>query len=298
MRKVQTITRLFNDIKTPEYRTVIEVLNPISSYLAIPKDILSKMLLTLSSLDQNSASPPSRTQMIHFQKVLAEFLLKFIILDAIGLYDGIRDIFLNHIPFNACDCLNECRSAYGCCHGLYTVEKIDYERIISDDLLTITDFSPLKQKFKLKSRNEKEKFCVGFDQKTKSCKIHAYKPMTCTKYPLMPSVHEQHENLTWKGACAHGDIWTTKISPFVTEKLGKLWMKANLLYLYQLNAGIRFEKKSIPKNCKRLIFEIIRIRRSTNIIDPDGLFLYLSHEFSKEQIQEALSLMREKKIKA
>ncbi|MHA1144381.1 MAG: YkgJ family cysteine cluster protein [Candidatus Helarchaeota archaeon] len=297
MRKLKSINYLIESIKNPDFKAVFCIFLDIMPFLLLPDNEFKDFSKRLFSLDRRSARPPTSIEMMHFQQLLARIFLDSIMQNAVELYDAIRDLFLTRMTIKASDCLKDCRSVFGCCHGQYTVEQIDHERIIKQGLLTENDFIPSKDKFKLRLLGSIKPHCVALNKDTRTCKIHAYKPMTCTKYPLIPCVHEATNDLTWKGECAHGGTWTSKVSPFITGKIAKLWVKSSLLYNYQKRASQIFESQSVTDQLRPVIQDIICIRRSKNVDDLDVFSLLLKDKYSRAQIDEALKIMKKEGIR-
>ncbi|MHC1592073.1 MAG: YkgJ family cysteine cluster protein [Candidatus Helarchaeales archaeon] len=213
-------------LRNPSFRAIADILEPVLELLELEEtrcEIFSKRLLLL---DRNSPKKPKFAKFVRFQGIISEILARAKITNDLKLHDATRKVFLTRIPIRSTNCLTECRSIHGCCHGQYTVELIDYERIISKNLLSRDDFMKFRNKYKLKLVGKDDAHCIAFNASDKTCKIHEYKPVTCTKYPIMPCVFKATPHLTWSGKCAHGGTWETQISPILLKSLDDLWRKA------------------------------------------------------------------------
>jgi Fe-S-cluster containining protein len=220
-------------------------------------------------------------------------LKKVIILNSQAVYDSIRDMFLNHFAIRSPNCL-QCPEEHGCCHGNYSIELIDYRRIISMELIDPSIISRFHSKYKIKLIKDENgnRFCGAFDRSSKKCLIHQFKPQTCCKYPLVCDVHNwSYELLAWTGTCAHSDIqWATRVHPAIMNSTRDLWVHSNLLWETEQEISNHL-KKPLEDEIKQIILRILAIKQYALPYKAGIIKKILLEDFSEAAIQKAFQIV-------
>ena len=217
-----------------------------------------------------------------------------IILDSVATNDTVRNLFLNRIALQAPDCL-QCSDEHGCCHGTYSIEPIDYDRIIANRLIDSTIISRFLRKYKVKLIKDQNRqiHCGAFDISSKKCLIHQYKPPTCCKYPLISDVHKwSSELMAWTGNCAHRtEPWVTRVHPAIMNVLREIWVSAQFLYETEQNVFYRLKTQQ-KSEIKVIISRILALTQCSKLFKPIMIKKILSEDYSEGSIQEALQMMK------
>lgn len=229
-----------------------------------------------------------------FHLWLRDLLKEGIILDSLATYDTIRNLFLNRIALQAPNCL-QCSDEHGCCHGTYSIEPIDYDRIIADKSIDPACLSRFFRKYKVKFIKDQNRLihCGAFDFSTKKCLIQRYKPPTCCKYPLISDVHKwSSELMAWTGKCAHSDeLWVTRIHPAIMDVLREIWISAQFLYEMEQNTFYRLKTQQNPE-IRAIISRILALKQRSKLFKPIMIKKIISEDFSEGCLQEALQMMK------
>ncbi|MFX0133783.1 MAG: YkgJ family cysteine cluster protein [Candidatus Hodarchaeota archaeon] len=279
----------------PEIRhfiKIFEIFKSILNHLALPDLDFELQKEYLEKFNNYTEQELTLNRILRFQYLFKNLLNKSFIQDSLKVHDLVREAFLNKIAIRSPNCLTECRDFHGCCHGNYSVELIDYNRIISERLFPLENFSYKNGKYRLKLRRiGNDPFCSAFDYKTKCCLIHKYKPPTCSKYPLITNVFNWNkEKKQWVGHCAHGGTWTTYVSPVILQGLSKLWIKTILLWEREQDFLSKFESKLNINKIK--IGKKLLTVRSNKIYNLQSIISLLSEEFSKKEIIQVFNLFK------
>ncbi|MHA1301012.1 MAG: YkgJ family cysteine cluster protein [Candidatus Helarchaeota archaeon] len=289
---MQQISKLKNFLKINEFIKIFEIFEPILEQLKIPNYEYDLQKKNLIKYNRYSYQEIPLKMIYRFHTLFKKLIVNAFIENSLKVHDLIREAFLNRIANESPDCLFECRDIHGCCHGNYSVDLIDYKRIILEDLLPANNFiyKNCRYRIKLKEVNG-ENICSAFDMRTKYCLIHKYKPPTCCKYPLISNTFIWNkEKQQWLGNCAHGGIWATFVSPVILQGLNKLWVKSTILWEREQEFISKFTNKmdseKIYLGKKLLAINMNHIQKQNSILN------LLSEEFSKEKILQIMNLMK------
>ncbi len=226
MRK---LAHIFTNVENRYIKEILDLFNPLLKLLALDNEFYLLKKDEFSTLIQKKKPFQYHPFHLWFKRLLKNA----VILDSLQVYDCVRYLFLNHFAIASPDCL-ECPDKYGCCHRTYTIEIIDYERIIAKKLINHTLLSHTRNRTKLRLHKDRngQKYCSAFDLSTKKCLIHPFKPPTCSKYPLISNIHNWSNDLmAWTGKCAHSkELWVTRVHPAVMNSCRDLMMHAQLLW--------------------------------------------------------------------
>ncbi len=289
---MQKVINLKYFIKNHYFIKIFEIFELILNQLVIPDLDFEFQKANLEKFNEFTNQELNLNKILKFQNYLKDLFSKSFIHDSIKLYDLIRGAFLNRIAKKSPDCLTECRDFHGCCHGNYSVELIDYNRIISERIFPFENFYKKNGKYKLKLKEiNDEKFCIAFDFDKKCCLIHKYKPPTCSKYPLITNVFTWNkEQKLWIGHCAHGGNWTTYVSPIILQGLSKLWIKTILLWEREQEFLSKYESK-LNVNGINIGKKILTIN-SNKIYNRQSILNLLSDDFSINDIISVFNLLK------
>ncbi|MHA1381138.1 MAG: YkgJ family cysteine cluster protein [Candidatus Helarchaeota archaeon] len=288
---MQVIARLKNILDNYEFKKIFKIFEPILMELFLPNIDFEIQKQQLENFNIISEEDLTLKKIISFQSYFKKLLTVSYINNPLKIHDLIRDSFLNRIAFRSPNCIKDCRDIHGCCHGNYSIDLIDYIRIIDEGLLTSDYFTYKNFRYRIKlKRVNKENVCSAFDMDEKICLIHKYKPPTCCKYPLISNTFIwNNDEKSWIGNCAHGGIWATHVSPIVLQSLNKLWVKSILLWNKEQDFFKKYNLK-LSKNKLNLGKKILTIK-SNNIYRRNTIINLLSDEFSKKDIKEILNLL-------
>lgn len=289
---MQKVINLKYFIKIHHGIKIFEIFELILDYLALPDLEFEFQKANLEKFNDYTEKELNLKRILKFQNLFKNILVKSFIQDSMTLHDLIREAFLNRIAKKSPDCLTDCRDFHGCCHGNYSVELIDYNRIISERIFPFENFYNKKGKYRLKLKEiNNEQFCIAFDFDTKCCLIHKYKPPTCSKYPLITNVFTWNkEQKLWIGHCAHGGNWTTYVSSIILQVLSNLWIKTILLWDREQEFLSRYKSKL---NVNRInIGKKVLTINSNKIYNRQSIFNLLSEDFSKNDIISVFSLLK------
>ncbi|MFX1451787.1 MAG: hypothetical protein ACFFCM_13140 [Promethearchaeota archaeon] len=289
---MREIKNFKNIIKIQHFIRIFEIFEPLLAHLVLPDLEYGLQKIQLEKFNDYSNKELTLKQILKFQEFFKNLLLNSITQDALKVHDLIREAFLNKIAIKSPNCLTECHDFHGCCHGFYSVELMDYNRIIFEKLLPQENFDYKYKKYRLKLKKlNNETFCSAFDFKTKYCLIHKYKPPTCSKYPLITNVFTWNkEQKQWIGKCAHGGNWTTYVSPIFLHGFSKLWIKTILLWEREQEFLSKFKSKL--NNNKLAIGKIILAIKNNKIYNRQMVINLLSEDYTKNDILELLNLIR------
>ncbi|MBD3229433.1 MAG: hypothetical protein GF329_14710 [Candidatus Lokiarchaeota archaeon] len=233
--------------------------------------------------------------------IFKSILLKSIITNSITVNDLIRKSFLYKIPLFSPSCLEQCPDEHGCCHSSYSIHKLDYLRIIEENLLDRSHFEVKNNKIKLKTKRvNKVITCIALDSESRTCMIHKYKPSTCCKYPVINSVNKYDKNLKcWVGKCAHypkDKSWGTKVSPIVLEALRILWIKSQLIWEEEYKIINQNQIFNHDESLRRILRYIVGFRKSRYIVGKDKILKYLRIDFDEDQILKVYKIIQRNTI--
>ncbi len=291
MRK---LLELMAENNIPWITAIQKIFEPLLNLLALDNEAFSLKQNEWMSL-QRSAKP-FLTHPFHIW--FRDLLKGGIQLDSLATYDTIRDLFLNGIALQAPNCL-QCPDEHGCCHGTYSIEPIDYERMIAKKLVDPSDISRFRNKYKVKLVKDQNRqiHCGAFDISTKNCLIHQFKPPTCCKYPLISNIHNwSSEMMAWTGTCAHTDkIWATRVHPAIMNILREIWVAAQFLWEKEQNIFYRLKTEQNPE-LKKIISRILALSQSARPYKMIIIKKILAENYPESSIQEALKLMKRYKF--
>ncbi|MHA1229271.1 MAG: YkgJ family cysteine cluster protein [Candidatus Helarchaeota archaeon] len=223
---------ILKPLKESKFEYLYTIFFDIIKHFKILKQDLNEFKWDYKLSKYININRPLNKHPIH--SLFKEILLNSIIVNSIEVNDGIRNIFLNKIAHFSPNCLKECPEKFGCCHSSYTINKIDYLRILNEKLLEPSAFIVKNGKFKLKTKIiDKCTTCIALKNNSRLCMVHKYKPSTCTKYPIINSVNKWDRILNcWTGSCVHypdNKAWGTKVSPIIVQSMRDLWIRAQLI---------------------------------------------------------------------
>ena len=218
-----------------------------------------------------------------------------VILDSKAVYDTIREIFLHRIAYKSPNCL-QCPEEHGCCHGNYSLELIDYQRIIAQNLIDPSLIARSGRKYKvrlLKDRNGRQ-HCGALDISTKKCLIHAFKPPTCCKYPLISNIHNwSQELMAWTGTCAHSDkIWATRVHAAIMNSVRDLWVHSNLLWEDEQDLFYRLKIEPVNVELSEIISRMLALKQCNWPYKNEMMTKILLEDYSETSIQTAFRLIK------
>jgi Fe-S-cluster containining protein len=291
MRK---LIELMAECNLPWIKEIQQIFEPLLNLLALDNESFSLKQNEFLSL-QKSAKSFLRHPFHHWFRNL---LKEAVIIDSLATYDTIRDLFLNRIALQAPNCL-ECPDEHGCCHGTYSIEPIDYDRIIANKLIDPSNLTQFYNKYKaklVKDQNQQQ-YCSAFDISTKRCLIHQFKPPTCCKYPLITNIHEwSSEMMAWTGTCAHTDkIWATRVHPAVMNLLRELAVAAQFLWEKEQNIFYRLKNQQNPE-IKGIISRILALNHANNSDKSMIIEKILMEDYPESSIQQTFKLMKQYKV--
>jgi len=285
---------LMAECNLPWIKEIQKIFEPLLNLLAFDNESFSLKQNEFLSLQQSAKSFLTHPFHLWFRNLLKEA----IILDSLAAYDAIRDLFLNRIALQAPNCL-ECPDEHGCCHGTYSIEPVDYDRIIAKKLIDPSNLSQVRNKYKVKLVKDQNRqlYCGAFDISTRKCLIHQFKPPTCCKYPLISNIHEwSGEMMAWTGTCAHTDkIWATRVHPAIMNILREIAVAAQFLWEKEQEIFDKLRNQQNPE-IKGIISRILAFRHS---IGSDRMIMVkkiLLEDYPESSIQQAFELMKHYKV--
>jgi len=284
------LIELLTDGKKSWINEILIIFKPLLSLLAVDNEFFNLKKVEFEKIIENPKSFLTHPFHIWFQNLLKNV----IILDGQAVYDTIRDLFLNRFALQSPNCL-ACPDEHGCCHNTYSIEHIDYKRIIANKLIDPSFISRFRSKYKLKLVKDSNgnKHCAAFDVSTKKCLIHQFKPPTCCKYPLISNVHEwSAERMAWTGNCAHHtEVWVTRVHPAIMNVCRDLWVYAHLLWESEQSLWFRL-KKPLDTELKEILSRILALKQCNWIYKNAMLKKILLEDYSESVVITALRLMK------
>lgn len=288
---MRRITELMGNINSNHWiLEILRIFDPLLKFLGLDENLFGSKqdeFLKILDLDKQFLVHP-------FHMWFHKLLKKVIILDSEAVYDTIRDIFLNHLTTQSPNCLL-CPEEHGCCHGNYSVEVIDYKRIITKELIDSSLITRFRSKYKIRLiKDEKgNRYCGAFDISTKKCLVHQFKPQTCCKYPLITDVHNwSYELIAWTGPCAHSNkIWATRVHPAIMNSTRDLWVDSNYLWKAERNISYRINNQ-ITDEINEIILRILAIKRYSWPYKREITKQILLEDYSESSIQKAFQIVK------
>ncbi len=271
-------------------KEITGIFEPLLQLIALDEEFFRVKQSEFREIVQNEKPFNVHPFHIWFQNLLKNV----IILESQTTYDTIRDLFLHRFPLQAPNCL-QCPDEHGCCHSTYSIENIDYKRIIANRLIDPLLISRFLSKYKLKLNKDKtgKHYCGAFDVSTKKCIIHQFKPSTCCKYPLISNIQNWSSDLmAWTGNCAHCDtIWATRVHPAIMNICRDLWVKAQLLWESEQNLIYRI-KEPIDVEIKEIISRILSIKQCSWPYKMMMMKKILLEDYPEAVIQKAFQMFK------
>ena len=288
MRK---LVELMADTYLSWIKEIRNIFDPLLNHLVFDNELFNLKQNEFRNIQ--ASEKPFLTHPFHIW--FRELLKEGVILDSLATYDNIRDLFLNRIAFQAPDCL-QCAAEHGCCHGTYSIEPIDYERIVAHRLIDQAMISRFFSKYKIKLIKDQSRqiHCGAFEISSKKCLIHQYKPPTCCKYPLITDIHKwSAEMMAWTGNCAHSnEIWATRVHPAIMNgSLREIWVNAHFLWEKEQNIFYRLKIQE-KSEMKDIIARILALKQRGKLYKPILIKKVLTEDYSEASIQEAFQIMK------
>ncbi len=282
MRKLIEIVKRADNTLINE---VLEIFTPLLNLLALDNELFHFKQTEFEEIIE------SKKQFLHhpFHLWFKNLLKSVIILDSQAVYDMIRNLFLDRFALRSPNCLM-CSDEYGCCHSTYSLEQIDYERIITKNLVDSSFISRFRNKNKLRvlKDGKNRKYCAAFEISSKKCMIHPFKPPTCCKYPLISNIHNWSEELeAWTGTCAHAEeLWITRVHPAIMNNCRDLWIYAQLLWDSEQKFFYRL-KDPVESEILEIIRHILAMKQCKWLRNPFIIKKLLHENYSVLNIQLA-----------
>ena len=291
---MKPVSELLNVLIGTDFEFLLDIFSDLIPFLVILDEDVEKEDWKSKLSKSINASFGYKKHPIH--SIFKDILLKSIIIDSIKLNDAIREAFLYKITLFSPNCIDECPDEHGCCHSSYSINKLDYNRIIEENLIDPNSFIIKNEKIKLRTKRVgKIITCIALDLQTRGCLIHKYKPSTCTKYPIINSVNRWDPKMNcWVGKCAHfpgKKSWGTKVSPIIVEALRTLWIKAQLIWESKQNIIKNFETLSANHKMNKILNYILALRKSRYIVGKDKTFRILKKKFAEEDVLKIYNIL-------